>query len=66
MRNAGRRLRRFHLIATVVWLALVVPTVLWWKQSILWVGLISCYANAVGHWSAYQAGRAETENGAGG
>jgi hypothetical protein len=60
MANAGRRLRRFHLVATIMWLALVVPTVLWWKDSILWVGLISCYANAVGHWSAWQASRAET------
>lgn len=66
MANAGHNLRRFHLVATIVWLALVVPTVLWWKQSILWVGLISCYANAVGHWSAWQASRAETENGTGG
>lgn len=54
-----RHYRRFHLILTAMWAALVLPTVLWWHDSVLWVGLISCYANAVGHFSAWQATRAE-------
>lgn len=41
---------------------LIVPTVLWWHDSVLWLGLISCYANAVGHFSAYQGSRAEGAN----
>ncbi|MFF8831297.1 hypothetical protein [Streptomyces sp. NPDC015131] len=48
-----------HVALAVVWMALVVPTMLWWKDSILWVLLISIYANIVGHWSAYQAAKAE-------
>jgi hypothetical protein len=57
----GRILRgsRFHLVATIVWLALAVPTLIWWHSSILWVALMSLYANVVGHWAAYQAARAE-------
>jgi hypothetical protein len=50
---------RFHQIATLVWATLAIPTLLWWKESILWVALMSLYANVVGHWGAYQASRAE-------
>jgi hypothetical protein len=38
------------------------PTVRWWHDSVLFVGLVSCYANAVGHFSAYQGTRAEAAN----
>lgn len=55
--------RKFHLIATVVWGVAIVPTLLWWKESILWIALISCYANAAGHWAAYEGARAEEANG---
>lgn len=54
--------RTFHLIATTVWVILAIPTVIWWKDSILWVAIMSVWANVVGHWGAYQAARAE-ENG---
>lgn len=50
---------RVHLISTWVWVALLVPTVLWWKDSILFIGVASVYANVVSHWTAYQAARAE-------
>lgn len=51
--------RRFHAVLTVAWGIAIVPTVIWWRDSVLWVALISCYANSVGHFSAYQASRAE-------
>lgn len=51
--------RRLHAWGAAAWLLLIVPTVLWWHNSVLWVGLISCYANAVGHFAAYQGSRAE-------
>jgi hypothetical protein len=51
----------FHLCWTVVWFIAIIPTVLWWKTSILWVALISCYANAASHFSAWQGTRAEEE-----
>lgn len=53
---------KFHAVLTPVWFLLIIPTVLFWSESVLWVGLISCYANAVGHFSAWQASRAERES----
>jgi hypothetical protein len=57
--------RHVHLAMMGVWLALVLPTLLWWKDSILWVLLISIYANVVGHFGAWQAARAEEESASG-
>jgi hypothetical protein len=53
--------RRLHAILTIVWAAAVIPTVVWWSESVLWVALISCYANMVGHWGAYEAARIEDQ-----
>lgn len=50
---------RFHLIAACVWAALAIPTVLWWRDSVLWVAIMSLWANVAAHWSAYQAAHAE-------
>lgn len=52
-------MKRLHLILTWAWMVLIVPTVLWWKESILFIGIVSVYANVVSHWTAYQAARAE-------
>jgi hypothetical protein len=54
-----RYLRRFHAVATLVWLALTVPSVLWWKDSILWVIVLSVWANVASHFGAWQGARAE-------
>lgn len=51
--------RRFHATATAVWFLAVIPTVMWWSESVLWVGLMSCWANAAAHFSGYQGARAE-------
>lgn len=56
---AFARSSRFHLLMMLVWVALIVPTLIWWADSILWVLLISIYANFVGHFGAYQAARSE-------
>lgn len=53
------RAAKLHLTLTVAWGLLVIPTLLLWRTSILWVAFMSLYANLVGHWSAYQAARAE-------
>lgn len=50
---------RLHLALVFAWAALAVPTVLWWADSVLWVGLMSLWANAAAHWSAYQGACAE-------
>ena len=44
---------------TLVWLALAVPTLLWWKDSVPWVAWMSLYANVVGHWGAWEASKAK-------
>lgn len=56
---SARQLRNFNLWATLVWLGLVVPTVFWWGQSVMWVALMSVWANVASHFSAWVAGRAE-------
>ena len=56
-----RTMVRFHAGATGTWVTLAIPTVMWWSTSILWVGLMSIWANVAGHWSAWQASRAEVE-----
>jgi hypothetical protein len=52
-------MKRLHLMLTWLWVLLIVPTILWWKESILFIGIVSVYANVVSHWTAYQAARAE-------
>lgn len=54
-----RTMRRAHLVLTLVWLVLVVPTLLWWGQSVTWVALMSVWANVASHFSGWQAARAE-------
>jgi hypothetical protein len=51
--------RRVHAVFTVLWFGAVVPTLLWWSESVLWVALMSCWANAAAHFSAWQGARGE-------
>jgi hypothetical protein len=41
-----------------LWIALAVPTLLWWKDSVLWVALMSLYANSVTAFGAHEARQA--------
>jgi hypothetical protein len=54
-----RALVRTHFVAMLVWAALAVPTVLLWRESILWVAFMSLYANFASHFSGWDAARAE-------
>lgn len=56
-----RAMARLHLTLTVAWALLAIPTLLWWRNSILWVAFMSLYANVAAHWSAFQGTRAERE-----
>lgn len=56
---SGRFWRLTHVWLAVVWTALAVPTFLWWRDSILWIGFMSIYAIVATHVSAYQAARSE-------
>lgn len=44
---------------SMLWLLLVIPTLLWWRDSILWVSFMSLYANVAAHWGAAQAAEAD-------
>jgi hypothetical protein len=56
---AAKLLRWFHAAATVAWVLLAVPTMLWWRNSVPWIGFMSVYAIVVSHAGAWQASRAE-------
>jgi hypothetical protein len=50
----------FHAVLTVLW-AVMMPVALLtgWVFSIAFISVISIYANFVGHFSSFQASRAE-------
>jgi len=52
-------LRHFHGWATLVWATVGLAITLRFPDSVLWVGLMSVWANVVGHWGAWQASRVE-------
>ncbi len=56
---SARTLVKFHLAMMGVWGLLAIPTILIWKDSILWVAFMSLYANFVGHFSGWDGARAE-------
>jgi hypothetical protein len=52
-------MRWVHLGAAIIWALLGIPTALWWKDSILWVGLMSVYACSAIHVGAFFSSRAD-------
>lgn len=44
-----------HLVLAGVWAVLVVPALLWWKDSIIFVILLSLYANFESSLAAHHA-----------
>ncbi len=44
-----------HRALAGMWVLLVIPGVIWWAESILFVILVSLYANIVGEISASEA-----------
>lgn len=49
-REAG--LRRLHLSLAIFWIVMLAPALLWWRDSILFVILVSVYALVVSHLAA--------------
>lgn len=56
----ARRWVKVHAGLTAMWVVLIAPTLLWWRDSVLWVALMSLWANIAAHWSAAQGARAES------
>jgi len=53
------KLKRFHAMMTGLWMLLIVPGILFWRDSVPFLVGISIYANVAGHFSAWQGTRAE-------
>lgn len=56
-----RTAARVHYSLAGLWVLLLIPTLILWKNSVLWVAAMSLYANFVGHLSAAKAAQAEQE-----
>jgi hypothetical protein len=54
-------LKRFHLVMIGVWAFLAIPGLIWWKDAVWWVVVMSLYANLAGEFAAFQAARSEEE-----
>lgn len=52
-------MRRFHGWATVLWFVAAIPICLLLSNSIPVIVWLSVYAIVMGHWSSWQAARAE-------
>jgi hypothetical protein len=59
--GAAVTLRRLHGWATLAWLVMAIPAVLWWRSSLPFLVFVSVYANVAGHWSSWQASRVEVK-----
>ena len=51
--------RRFHGALTLFWILMIPPAVFWFSQNILYVVLISQYANYISEFTAWLAARTE-------
>lgn len=49
------------LLEAYAWILLGIPTVIWWKESVLWVALMSIYANFKTSHGAHKAEKAKRE-----
>lgn len=54
-------LRSLNGWLTLAWLALIVPSVLWWSESVPYLVMVSVYANVAGHFAAWQSARTEVK-----
>ena len=47
-----------HLVEAYIWILLAIPSILWWKDSVFWVIVISLYANYKTAISAHEGRKA--------
>lgn len=50
---------RLHKALTLLWVVLVVPTLLFWRESIPWLSFMSIYAIIASHWACWEASTAK-------
>lgn len=49
--------RRVHFWLTIAWIVALIPSLLWWKDSLVWVNFMSVWAGISGHFASFQASR---------
>jgi hypothetical protein len=59
MEKLRDKLQYYHLFMMGLWPLLAIPTMLWWKDSVVWVAILSLYANFAGEFSGWHAARTE-------
>ena len=57
----GMKASTLHTLMTLLWVLLIFPTLLWWRESVLWVALMSLWANIASHWAAREAAKAKEQ-----
>lgn len=50
---------RTHGFLAVTWTLLMIPSILWWRNSVSWIVLMSAWANVAGSAASWQAARAD-------
>lgn len=50
-----RRRILFHRVSAIVWILLLIPALLWWRESLWFVIVASVYANVKSDWGAAEA-----------
>jgi hypothetical protein len=50
---------KFYLIMVGIWTLAAIPSVIWWRESVVWLVFMSWYANWVGHIAAWVAAKTE-------
>jgi RsiW-degrading membrane proteinase PrsW (M82 family) len=50
---------RVHGALTVVWALLMIPSLLFWQESVPWLVIMSCWANVAGSAASWQSARAD-------
>ena len=57
--NDPKFLVKAHITITCIWILLIIPTLLLWPESILWLAMMSIWANIAAHAAGAQAAHAE-------
>lgn len=53
---------KIHATLACVWALLMIPSLLYWKESLVWVIAMSCYANFAGSMASLQAAKGDANS----
>lgn len=59
MNNLKKLWPKRHKYLMFFWIAMSIPTLIWWKDSVLWVAIMSIYANVEASAAALEANKSE-------